>query len=60
MAERLKSQVEAEKRREARFDQVLIRLRKEEAALIDAIRGDESRAGWIKAKAMAAAKRRGK
>lgn len=58
MTERLKSQKKAEKARDARTEQVQVRFSKEEAAAIDAVRGDLSRPQWIKARVLAALRRK--
>lgn len=46
----------ADARYESARESVLIRLTKEEAALLDAARGDDSRPSWVKAQALAKAK----
>ena len=58
MADRPASQKRAEKSyRDSFAATVLVRFTKDEAKLIDAVRGEESRATWLKAKGLAAAKR---
>jgi hypothetical protein len=57
MAEKSKARRDADRRFEESREPVLIRLTPEEARAVDAARGETSRPQWMKAKALAAAKR---
>ncbi len=52
---RTEASIEAEARYRESREQVLIRLTKDEAKAVDAVRGDTSRGEWMKQRSLAAA-----